>query len=96
MNFNSSLFIFTTCFTLYIMYVAYMYMGIVPEINLFVFVNIKYMFLYSAVSSLLDHSKRFTLYRPVHSGNNSTSLGSILAMQQLRVNTIHSHFHHCL
>ena len=44
----------------------------------------KCMFLYSAVSSPLDHSKRFTLSspgRPVHSGTNSTSLGSILAMQ---------------
>ena len=45
------------------------------------------MFLYSAVSSPLDRSKRFTLSspgRPVHSGTNSASPGSILAMQQLR------------
>ena len=45
------------------------------------------MVLYSAVSSLLDRSKCFTLSslgRPVHSDTNATSLGSILAMQQLR------------
>ena len=51
----------------------------------------KGMFLYSAVSSPLDHSKRFTLFalpgRPVHSDTNSASLGSILAMQQLRATT---------
>ena len=44
------------------------------------------MVLYSAVSSPLDRSKRFTLSstgRPVHSDTNSASLGSILAMQQL-------------
>ena len=38
------------------------------------------MVLYSAVSSPLDRSKHFTLHppgRPVHSGTNSTSLGSI-------------------
>ena len=44
--------------------------------------------LYSAVFSPLDRSKRFTLFalpdRPVHSDTNSTSPGSILAMQQLR------------
>ena len=44
----------------------------------------KSMFLYSAVSSLLDNSKRFTLFalpgRPVHSDTNSASPGSILAM----------------
>ena len=34
--------------------------------------------------------------KPVHSDTNSTSVWSILAMQQLRVRTIHSHFHHCL
>ena len=42
---------------------------------------------YSAVSSPLDRSQRFTLSspgRPVHSNTNSASLGSILAMQQLR------------
>ena len=47
----------------------------------------KGMVLYSAVSSPLDRSKRFTLSspgRPVHSDTNSASLGSILAMQQLR------------
>ena len=47
----------------------------------------KGMVLYSAVSSPLDRSKRFTLSspgRPVHSNTNSASLGSILAMQQLR------------
>ena len=47
------------------------------------------MFLYSAVSSPLDRSKRFTLSslsRPVHSGTNRTSLGSILAMPQLTCN----------
>ena len=45
-------------------------------------------FLYSAVSSALDRTKRFTLFaspgRPVHSNTNSASPGSILAMQQLR------------
>ena len=48
------------------------------------------MVLYSAVSSPLDRSKRFTLSspgRPVHSDTNSASLGSILAMQQLRATT---------
>ena len=37
------------------------------------------MFLHSAVSSPLDHSNSFTLHpvRPVHAGNNKTSLGSI-------------------
>ena len=48
----------------------------------------RYVFLYSAVSSPLDRSKRFTLFsspgRPVHSDTNSAYLGSILAMQQLR------------
>ena len=46
------------------------------------------MFLYSAVSSPLDRSKRFTLFSspciPVHSDTNSDYIGSILAMQQLR------------
>ena len=45
------------------------------------------MVLYSAVSNPVDRSKRFTLSspgRPVHSNTNSASLGSILAMQQLR------------
>ena len=49
------------------------------------------MFLYSAVSSPLDRSKRFTLFalsdRPVHSDTNSASPGSILAMQQLHATT---------
>ena len=49
------------------------------------------MFLYGAVSSQLDRSKRFTLFalpdRPVHSDTNSTSPGSILVMQQLRATT---------
>ena len=36
------------------------------------------------------------LSRPVHSGTNSASLGSILCMQQLRATTDHSHFHHGL
>ena len=48
----------------------------------------KGIFLYSAVSSPLDRSKRFTLFasrrRPVHSDTNSASPGSILARQQLR------------
>ena len=47
----------------------------------------KGMDLYSAVSSPLDGSKRFTLSspdRPVHSDTNSASLGSILSMHQLR------------
>ena len=61
----------------------------------------KGMFLYSAVSSPLDRSKRFTLYplppgRPVHSDTNSASQGSILAMQQLPAKTIHSHLPHHL
>ena len=33
---------------------------------------------------------------PVHSDTNSTSLGSILATQKLRVKTVYSHFHQCL
>ena len=49
------------------------------------------MFLYSAVSSPLDRSKRCTLFplpgRPVHSDTNSASPGSILAMLQLRATT---------
>ena len=48
-------------------------------------------FLYSAVSSPLDRSKRFTLFafpgRPVHSDTNSASPGSILVRQQLRAKT---------
>ena len=59
----------------------------------------KGMFLYSAVSSPLDSSKRFTLFLPWQTCSlrpNSASLGSILAMHQLRATTIHSHVHHCL
>ena len=52
----------------------------------------KVMFLYSAVSSPLDHLKCYAS-PPVHSGTNLTSLGSIPAMQQLRANTICSYFH---
>ena len=48
-------------------------------------------FLYSAVSSPLDRSKRFTLFalpdRPVHSDTNSASPGSILARQHVRAKT---------
>ena len=50
----------------------------------------KGMFLYSAVSSPLDRSKRFTLFalpgRPVHSDTNSASHVSILVMQ---IDSIH-------
>ena len=53
-------------------------------------VNVKVV-LYSAVSSPLDRSKRFTLFaspgRPVHSDTNSPSPGSILVRQQLRAKT---------
>ena len=49
-------------------------------------------FLYSAVSSPLDPSKRFTLVastgRPVHSDTNSASPGSILARQQITFPTL--------
>ena len=49
------------------------------------------MFLYSAVSSPLDRSKRFTLFalpgRTVQSDTNSASPGSILARQKLRAKT---------
>ena len=52
---------------------------------------VKRSFLYSAVSSPLDRSKRFTLFaspdRPVHSDTNSASPGSILARQQLHAKT---------
>ena len=51
----------------------------------------KRLFLYSAVSSPLDRSKRCRLFafpgRPVHSDTNSASPGSILVMQQLRTTT---------
>ena len=49
------------------------------------------MFLYSAISSLLDRSKRFTRFavpgRPVHSDTNLASPGNMLAMLQLRART---------
>ena len=52
------------------------------------------MFLYSAVSSPLDRSKRFTLFAPpphpgtpVRSDTNSASPGSILVTQQFRAKT---------
>ena len=52
---------------------------------------VKRNFLYSAVSSPPDRSKRCTLFalpgRPVHSDTNLASPGSILAMQQLRAMT---------
>ena len=51
------------------------------------------------VSSQLDHSKCCTLHplgRPVHCDTKLTSLGSILATQQLRAKTIHSRFNHRL
>ena len=52
---------------------------------------LKVIFLYSAVSSPLDRSKRFTPFalpdRLVHSDTNSASPGIILAMQQLRATT---------
>ena len=54
-------------------------------------VVVKKVVLYSAVSSPLDRSKRFTLValpgRTVHSDTNSASPGSILARQQLRAKT---------
>ena len=53
--------------------------------------NKKMCFLYSALSSPLNRSKRFTLFalpdRPAHSDTNSASPGNILAMQQLRATT---------
>ena len=59
--------------------------------NHFTYLKGKRVFLYSAVSSPLDHSKRFTLFalpgRPVHSDTNSASPGTILAMLQLRAKT---------
>ena len=52
---------------------------------------VKVVFLYRAVFSPLDRSKRFTLFalpgRPVHSDSNSASPGSILARQQLSATT---------
>ena len=49
------------------------------------------MFLYSAVFSPLDRSKRFTRFalpgKLVHSDTNSATPGSILVMQQLRATT---------
>ena len=53
--------------------------------------KVKAVFIYSAVSSPLDRSKRFTIValpdRPVHSDTNSASPGNILARQQLRAKT---------
>ena len=64
---------------------------ILPVILRRVFKKGKGMFLYSAVSSPWKAQSR-----PVHSDTNLTSLGSILAMQQLCAKTIQSHFHHFL
>ena len=52
------------------------------------------MFLYSTVRPV---KALYTLPpgRPVHASTNSASLESILATQQLRAKTIHSHFYHC-
>ena len=60
--------------------------------------KIKGMFLYSAVfrwtaQSALHFSSPS---RRVHSDTNLASPGSILAKQELRTTTKHSHFHHCL
>ena len=56
--------------------------------NTYIYIYIIKAVLYSAVSSPLDRSKRFTLFafpdRPVHSNTNSASPGSILARQQIR------------
>ncbi len=50
-----------------------------------------YQFLYTALSSPLDRSKRFTRFalpgRPLSFDTNSASPGSILVMQQLRATT---------
>ena len=49
------------------------------------------------VCSIAQSTLHFTCpFRPVHSDTNSAALGSILAMQQLRGMTNHSHFLHCL
>ena len=62
--------------------------------------HINGMFLYSAVSSPLDRSKRVTLHHladlfiPIPT--RLLCMGSILGMQQLRAKNIHSHFHHHL
>ena len=56
--------------------------------------------LYSAVSSPLDRSMRFTRLalpcRPVHSDTNSASPGSILACSNYAQRLNHLHVHHCL
>ena len=39
------------------------------------------------MGAVSEVKKRTFLYRPVHSDTKSASLGSILAMQQLRANT---------
>ena len=61
----------------------------------------QYVFLYSAriIQSVEPRNELYTSPpgRPVHSSDtNQTSLGSILATQQLRTNTNPSHFHHRL
>ena len=59
----------------------------------------KGVFLYSACIPSIGPLKALYTSPPgstVHSGTNSASLGSILAMQQLRAKTIHSHFQHHL
>ena len=55
------------------------------------YVKVKGKFLYSAVSSPQDRSKRFTLYfldRPVHSDTISASLGSIQPLSIARYSFI--------
>ena len=59
-------------------------------------IKVKGMFLYSASVGPLKPLYTSPPGRPVHSDTKSTSLGSILAMQQLRAKTNHSHFHHRL
>ena len=59
-------------------------------------------FVYSAVSSHQERSKRFTLYfpdRPVHSDSISASLGSIQPSAAINARSLHvhiCHIHHCL
>ena len=59
----------------------------------------KCMFLYLAQSPVhwtAQGALHFTPGKSVHSGTKLTSLGNILAMQQLRAKTNSLHFHHCL
>ena len=59
----------------------------------------KVKFLYSAISSPQDRSKRFTLYfpdRPVHSDTISASLGSIQPYAAINTRRLLVHIHHCL